>query len=117
MGDYFRAAGYRTHYKGKWHVSHADILVPGTENALASNTSDGTPIVENTNIYERANRLNAFGFDGWIGPEPHGQAQSNSGWVRDPLYVRQALGVLDELDGTSAGAAAATPYRESAVGP
>lgn len=98
MGDYFRAAGYRTHYKGKWHISHADILVPGTDTALASNTSDGTPILENTAIYERANRLDKFGFDGWIGPEPHGQAQSNSGWVRDPLYAREALGVLDRLE-------------------
>ena len=24
MGDWFRAAGYQTHYRGKWHISHAD---------------------------------------------------------------------------------------------
>ncbi|MEK6372217.1 MAG: hypothetical protein AABO58_05925 [Acidobacteriota bacterium] len=45
-----------------------------------------------------ANRLDEFGFDGWIGPEPHGRAQSNSGWVRDALYAREALPLLDELD-------------------
>ena len=24
LGDWFRAGGYRTHYRGKWHVSHAE---------------------------------------------------------------------------------------------
>lgn len=98
LGDYFRAAGYRTHYKGKWHISEADIKVPGTHNSLNSNDANGTPIPENTVLYERANRLDDYGFDGWIGPEPHGQAQSNSGWVRDPLYMQEALRVLDRLE-------------------
>ena len=25
MGNWFRAAGYDTHYDGKWHISHADL--------------------------------------------------------------------------------------------
>lgn len=41
MGNYFRAAGYRTFYKGKWHVSGSDILIPGSKTALASDTGDG----------------------------------------------------------------------------
>jgi arylsulfatase A-like enzyme len=98
MGDWFRAAGYRTHYRGKWHISHEDILIPGTHNALLSNTSDGTPIIENTELYRRANRLDKFGFDGWIGPEPHGSNPANCGWIRDPLYAREALELLDRLD-------------------
>jgi hypothetical protein len=28
VGDSYRAAG-TAHYRGKWHVSHADLLVPG----------------------------------------------------------------------------------------
>ena len=28
LGDWFRAGGYRTFYKGKWHVSHAVIEKP-----------------------------------------------------------------------------------------
>ena len=99
LGDYFRAAGYRTHYRGKWHISHEDILVPGTHNALLSNTTDGKSIVENTAIYRRANRLDKYGFDGWIGPEPHGSSEANCGWRRDPLYAREALELLDRLDG------------------
>lgn len=98
LGDYFRAAGYRTHYRGKWHISHEDIEVPGTHNSLLSNTVNGTPILENTEIYRRANRLDKFGFDGWIGPEPHGNNQANCGWRRDPLYCREALELLDRLD-------------------
>ncbi len=30
LGDWFRAGGYQTHYRGKWHVSLADLLIPGT---------------------------------------------------------------------------------------
>ena len=28
LGHWFRAAGYDTHYDGKWHVSHADLVDP-----------------------------------------------------------------------------------------
>ena len=112
LGDYFRAAGYRTHYRGKWHISHEDIGIPAGANAqfpngnggtaghasLLSNIADGTPILENTALYRRANKLDKFGFDGWIGPEPHGSNQANCGWTRDPLYAKEALSLLDRLD-------------------
>ena len=29
LGNWFRAAGYDTHYDGKWHISHADLTDPG----------------------------------------------------------------------------------------
>ena len=41
MGDWFRAAGYRTYYKGKWHISHADIEIPGTHKSLIRTPTDG----------------------------------------------------------------------------
>ena len=28
LGDWFRAGGYRTQYRGKWHVSHAELPIP-----------------------------------------------------------------------------------------
>ncbi|EUA02906.1 sulfatase family protein [Mycobacterium kansasii 824] len=28
LGNWFRAAGYDTHYDGKWHISHADLHDP-----------------------------------------------------------------------------------------
>jgi arylsulfatase A-like enzyme len=64
LGDYFRAAGYRTHYRGKWHISHEDIEIPGTHDSLLSNTAGGRSIDRNTSLYESANRLDKFGFDG-----------------------------------------------------
>ncbi|MEW6735187.1 MAG: sulfatase-like hydrolase/transferase [Acidobacteriota bacterium] len=98
LGDYFRTAGYRTFYKGKWHISHADILVPGTHQSLQIYDSNGNVIVENVQKYAVANRLDDFGFSGWIGPEPHGPAKINCGTNCDPLYAQEAIELLDRLE-------------------
>ncbi|MCB1269984.1 MAG: sulfatase-like hydrolase/transferase, partial [Microthrixaceae bacterium] len=87
MGDWFRAAGYETHYRGKWHISHAEMVVTGTHRAFLTNTSDGDPIPEAIEAYRRADRLEPFGFSGWIGPEPHGPLPANTGLVRDGLFA------------------------------
>ena len=97
MGDYFRAGGYRTFYKGKWHVSHADIILPGTHDALES-YDDGQPIPEIIDLYLRANRLNDYGFNGWIGPEPHGSAKANTGTNRDTGFMNETIHLLDALE-------------------
>ena len=44
LGDWFRAAGYQTHYRGKWHISHADLQVPGTHDSFLTNTREGEVI-------------------------------------------------------------------------
>lgn len=102
MGDWFRAAGYDTYYKGKWHISHADIIVPGTKDSLMTTAvapnGEGVPLPENVDMYRNADRLDGFGFSGWIGPEPHGRNPANSGWIRDPRYRHEALDLLDALD-------------------
>ncbi len=102
MGDWFRAAGYDTYYKGKWHISHADIIIPGTKDSLLTTevTADGegVPIPGNVDMYRNADRLDRFGFSGWIGPEPHGRNPANAGWIRDPQYRNEALDLLDALD-------------------
>ncbi|HEU5306145.1 MAG TPA: sulfatase-like hydrolase/transferase, partial [Acidimicrobiia bacterium] len=72
MGDWFRAAGYRTHYRGKWHISHPDLTIPGTHESLAINDADGVIDPAAVDAYRRANRLDPYGFSGWIGREPHG---------------------------------------------
>ena len=41
LGNWFRAAGYDTHYDGKWHISHADLDDPATGGPLATNDDDG----------------------------------------------------------------------------
>lgn len=98
MGDYFRAGGYRTFYKGKWHVSHADIILPGTHDALESYDDNGQPIPEIIDLYLRANRLNDYGFNGWVGPEPHGSAKANTGTNRDAGFMNETLHLLEALE-------------------
>lgn len=67
MGDYFRIGGYRTMYKGKWHISNEDIIVPGTKDSLPSYyPNSGIPEVSTTVIYKTADKLNKFGWDGWM---------------------------------------------------
>jgi arylsulfatase A-like enzyme len=80
LGDYFRAAGYRTFWKGKWHASEADLLIPGTHQSLVSyHTTTGVPDRAREAQYLAAERLGGYGFSGWIGPEPHGSSPLNSG--------------------------------------
>ncbi|MDY7105158.1 MAG: sulfatase-like hydrolase/transferase [Actinomycetota bacterium] len=96
MGDYFRAAGYRTEYRGKWHLSHPDLPV-GDHDSLLTNRRDGSLIEAHVDAYRRANRLDAFGFDGWIGAEPHGPRPENTGFVRDPLFAAEVEALFADL--------------------
>lgn len=103
MGHYFRAAGYETYYKGKWHVSDADLYEPGTYDAVATYDTTGAPVRAMEEIYLEANRLAPYGFDGWIGPEPHGSNPLNSGSSgpggvgRDQVYAQQGAQQLARL--------------------
>lgn len=106
MGHYFRTAGYRTFYKGKWHISDADILVPGTHTALASyHPITGVPEPMPVQYYLNANRLDKYGFSGWVGPEPHGANPRNSGSSagtglsgRDVVYASGVADLIKALD-------------------
>jgi arylsulfatase A-like enzyme len=102
MGDWFRAGGYRTHYRGKWHVGHADLLVPGRHEPLRASDDDGRPIADAVAAYRRADRLDPFGFSGWIGREPHGAAKSDSGTVRDGVFAEQVVELFDDLAASAA---------------
>src|SRR5665213_1158073 len=62
MGDWFRAAGYSTHYRGKWHISHADLIPGGSHLGLMANDRAGTVDPEVVDLYQRADRLDRFGF-------------------------------------------------------
>ncbi|MBB4664592.1 choline-sulfatase [Conexibacter arvalis] len=103
LGDYFRAGGYETYYKGKWHVSHADLTTPGTHQSLPSYDQRGRRDPRAERTYLRANRLDGYGFDGWIGPEPHGDDPLNSGSSargaggRDAQYAGQTVDLLRAL--------------------
>jgi arylsulfatase A-like enzyme len=97
LGDWFRAGGYRTHYRGKWHVSHADLTTPGTHEGLMASDDDGNPVPAVVEAYRKADRLDPFGFSGWIGREPHGAAKSDCGTVRDGVFAEQVVELFDGL--------------------
>ena len=96
LGNWFRAAGYDTHYDGKWHISHGDLTDPATGDSLATNDDDG--LVDPTAVqrYLDADPLAPFGFSGWVGPEPHGALLSNSGIRRDPLIADRVVAWLED---------------------
>ena len=101
LGDWFRAGGYQTHYRGKWHISHADLPVPGTHEGLAASDDDGRVIPEAVEAYRRADRLDGFGFSGWIGREAHGAVKSNCGTVRDGVFAEQVADLFADLSGAA----------------
>ena len=97
LGDWFRAGGYQSYYRGKWHISHADLVTPGSHESLMASDDDGKPIPEVVEAYRKADRLDPFGFSGWIGREPHGAAKSNCGTVRDGVFAEQVVELFDQV--------------------
>ncbi|KGI69235.1 sulfatase-like hydrolase/transferase [Mycolicibacterium rufum] len=96
LGNWFRAAGYDTHYDGKWHISHADLVDPATGRSLATNDDDGVVDPDAVRRYLEADPLAPYGFSGWVGPEPHGAALSNAGVRRDPLIADRIVAWLED---------------------
>ncbi len=96
LGNWFRAAGYDTHYDGKWHISHADLFDPATGAPLATNDAHGNPDEAAVQRYLEADPLGAYGFSGWVGPEPHGGRLADSGLVRDPLIADRVVRWLED---------------------
>jgi len=94
LGNWFRAAGYDTHYDGKWHISHADLQDPGTGKPLATNDDDGVIDHAAVQRYLDADPLGPYGFSGWVGPEPHGGKTADCGYRRDPLIADRIVAWL-----------------------
>lgn len=96
LGNWFRAAGYDTHYDGKWHISHADLIDPDTGGSLATNDDDGVVDPVAVQRYLDADPLGPYGFSGWVGPEPHGAPLANAGIRRDPLIADRVVAWLTD---------------------
>ncbi len=96
LGHWFRAAGYDTHYDGKWHITHADLIDPATGESVPTNTDDGTVLPDGVQAYRDADLLDPFGFSGWVGPEPHGAKMSDCGLRRDPLIADRVVAWLED---------------------
>jgi arylsulfatase A-like enzyme len=90
LGNWLRAAGYDTHYDGKWHISHAD-LHDADGGVLATNDAAGVVDPVAVQRYLDADPLAPFGFSGWVGPEPHGALPGNAGIRRDPLVAERVV--------------------------
>ena len=97
VGDWFRAAGYRTFYKGKWHVSHAHLPARDGGGDEQTITKDGTPIPDGVERYLEADLLDPWGFSEWVGPEPHGLGPQNTGTVKDPFTADETIALLERL--------------------
>lgn len=96
LGNWFRAAGYDTHYDGKWHITHADLTDPATGDRLATNDDHGVVDHAAVRRYLDADPLGPFGFSGWVGPEPHGAALADAGIRRDPLIADRVIDWLTD---------------------
>src|SRR5271167_4813635 len=57
LGDWLRAGGYRTFYKGKWHASHVHIDAPDGKGYLQTTDKEGHAIAENVATYLKADLL------------------------------------------------------------
>lgn len=98
MGDYFRAGGYRTYYKGKWHASHPHIEAPDGNGFLLSIDDKGKQIPENIKKYLKADLLDEYGFSEWVGPDPHGLGKHNTGTMKDKFTADEVIGLLQRFD-------------------
>ncbi|HEY1853171.1 MAG TPA: sulfatase-like hydrolase/transferase, partial [Solirubrobacterales bacterium] len=97
LGDWFRAGGYRTYFKGKWHASHAHLDAGDGDGQLLSIDDDGTPIEANVRRYLAADLLDEYGFSEWVGPEPHGLGRHNTGTVKDPFTAAETIELIGRL--------------------
>ena len=108
LGNWFRAGGYDTYWKGKWHVSDADLYQPGSYNPVPSYTDIGTRDEYLEDLYLEAGLLEQYGFTGFIGPEPHGSNPLNSGSSaapggrgRDEVYAQLSVDQITRLRGST----------------
>lgn len=102
LGHWFRAGGYRTFYKGKWHVSHAHIDADDGGYLLCID-DEGVPQGENIQRYLEADLLDPWGFSEWVGPETHGLAGHSMGRLRDPFTADETIELLERLGGEDDG--------------
>jgi arylsulfatase A-like enzyme len=98
LGDWFRAGGYRTYYKGKWHLSHPHIPASDGNGLLLSIDDDGKQNPDNIARYLEADMLDEYGFSEWVGPDPHGLGKHNTGTMKDVFTADETIALLQRFD-------------------
>ena len=81
LGDWFRAGGYRTYFKGKWHASHAHLDAEDGKGFLLSIDDDGKRQPEIIQEYLDADLPDDYGFSEWrSGPSRTDWARTTRAW-------------------------------------
>ena len=93
MGNYFQHNGYDAVLKGKWHLTYLNIAL-NDGSYLPTYDEHGVPILKNEQFYLEKNVLNEFGYENWIGPEPHGSYVLDSGSSVAPGDIGRDVGNL-----------------------
>lgn len=105
-GNHLRNEGYQTYYRGKWHITNSELYTPGTINPVMTFDEDtGALRIDKIIDYKRANPLSYYGFDGWVGPEPHGNSAHSTGSSasvgssgRDEYYSAEICNLIKNLE-------------------
>ena len=99
LGDWFRAGGYRTYFKGKWHASHAHLDAEDGDGYLLSIDDDGDPERgEHPEVPARRICSTTTAFRSGSDPSRTGSASTTSARsrTRSPLMRRSTL--LERFD-------------------
>ena len=123
MGDWFRAGGYRTFFKGKWHASHAHLGREGRRRVPAVDRRQGQADPREHRRVRRCGPARPLRLLGVGGPEPHGLGKHNTGTVKDPFTADETIELLGRartgedgdpwLRGSSTRTLTTTPVRRS----
>lgn len=103
IGNYLKNEGFKTYLKGKWHISD-ESLRGNNGDIIPTYNYNGEAIMDIHRLYLEKNLLEDYGYNDWIGPEPHGKlalnsasSLSNNRIGRDDDFIRQTLELLDTL--------------------
>lgn len=104
IGNYLSENGYICYLKGKWHISDSSIKGKNG-NILPTFDCYGKRDENMELIYKHKNVLKDYGYNEWIGPDPHGILALNTGSSvpktkkgRDSSYIDQTIETLQKYN-------------------
>ena len=98
MGDWFRAAGYRTHYRGKWHVSHPDLVdARAPTRACGRTTSTGSSTPPRSTPTGAPTGSTRSGSRGGSGASRTAPTRPTADSSRDGVFAEQVVDLFAEL--------------------
>ena len=95
LGHWFRAGGYDTHYQGKWHISHADLLDPPRAGPGHQRPTTARSLRQGVGAYRGGRPAGPSASRAGSGPSRTAPAMANAGLRRDPLTADRVVAWLD----------------------